>query len=415
MKVFKFGGASVKDAEGIINVKTVLETSGYEQTLMVLSAMGKTTNALEILLEKYQKKEDYLSLITKLKEQHRSIAQDLFSKEHLVFAAIDKLITDLSSFLDRNKSSKYNFIYDQIICFGELLSTTIVSHYLNQEGITNTWLDVRDYLKTDSTYREGKVLWKETEEAIAQLDPSTFYITQGFIAANENGLTVTLGREGSDYTGAIFAYCLNADSMTIWKDVPGVLSADPRYFKDPTLLNHISYEEAIELSYYGASVIHPKTLQPLQRKEIPFFVKSFIQPSGAGTSIKKGTPIEPHVPCFILKREQILLELSTKDFTFITENHLSEIFRLLSKHRIKVNLIQNSAIHLSLILEDKLNNLGDFLDEIEPNYKNQLTPDTLLYTVRHYDKESEEQISKGKKPLLKQKIKNTLQLVVLNN
>ena len=285
--------------------------------------------------------------------------------------------------------------------------------YLNSIGLANEWLDVRDYIKTDSTYREGKVDWKLTESNIAQLPKTGFYITQGFLGSDPNYFTTTLGREGSDYSAAIFAYCTNADSMTIWKDVPGVLNADPRYFNDTELLNHISYEEAIELAYYGASVIHPKTLQPLQQKEIPFFVKSFINPLEAGTAVEKGQPLNPQVPCFILKKEQHLVRLSSKDFSFITEDKLSGLFTKLYQYQIKVNLMQNSAISLSLCLEDKYNNLEQFILDVEEEFKVQVDENVLLYTIRHFDANSDSVINKDKE-LLRQTVRETLQIVVKN-
>ncbi|TDL99934.1 MAG: aspartate kinase [Flavobacteriaceae bacterium] len=420
MKVFKFGGASVKDAEGVKNVKSVLEIaepSANKEILMVVSAMGKTTNALEEVIELYQSHAQdpslYQNKIQEIALYHKEIISGLFADPTTVNAKVDGFFAELQGFLERNKSPKYNFVYDQVIGYGELVSTVIVSEYLNQEGFSNIWLDVRDYIKTDSNFREGKIQWEETQKAISGLDKSKFYVTQGFLGSNEDGMMVTLGREGSDYTGAIFAYCLDAQSMTIWKDVPGVLSGDPRVFKDTVLLNHISYQEAIELSYYGASVIHPKTLQPLQKKEIPFFVKSFLNPEKDGTAIKKGAALEPYTPCFILKKDQILMELSTKDFTFITEDHFSEIFTVLAQHRVKVNMIQNSAIHLSLVLEDKLRGLDGFLEQISSTYNCSVQKDVNLYTIRHYDKDSEEKITEGKPVLLKQKIKNTLQIVMV--
>ncbi len=329
MKVFKFGGASVKDAAGVRNVADLLQSVGYENTCMIVSAMGKTTNALEEVVKRYFENEDFEKTINAVKLQHLDLAKELFENADEVSNEISQFFDDIISFLRRNKSPNYSYVYDQIVCCGELISTKIISMYLNSIQVKNEWLDVRDYIKTDNTYREGKVDWKLTEESISRLSKTGFYITQGFLGSDPNFFTTTLGREGSDYSGAIFAYCLNADSMTIWKDVPGVLNADPRYFDETILLNHISYEEAIELAYYGASVIHPKTLQPLQQKEIPFFVKSFINPTEAGTEVAKGQPLEPNVPCFILKREQHLIRLSSKDFSFITEDKLSGIFNKL--------------------------------------------------------------------------------------
>ena len=263
MKIFKFGGASVKDAEGVKNVSAVLESQGFSKCLLVISAMGKTTNELEKVVEFYFKKDNYQNEIEKIKRKHTEIAEGLFPENHPVFAEINLFFDDIDSFLRRNKSPNYNFVYDQVVSCGEMISTKIVSEYLNEIQFTNQWLDARDYIQTDNSYREGMVDWGKTEELISHLNKEICYVTQGFIGSDDNNFTVTLGREGSDYSGAIFAYCLDADAMTIWKDVPGVMTGDPRKFNEVTLLSNISYEEAIEMAYYGASVIHPKTLQPL--------------------------------------------------------------------------------------------------------------------------------------------------------
>ena len=413
MKVFKFGGASVKDADGIRNVANLLQTVGYQDTCMIVSAMGKTTNALEEVVKRYFDKNDFTETINEIEKQHINIAKEVFEDATDVSNEISQFFNDLTSFLRRNKSPNRSYVYDQVVCCGELISTKIISMYLNSVGLNNEWLDVRDYIKTDSTYREGKVDWELTEQNIAKLPKNGFYITQGFLGSDPNFFTTTLGREGSDYSAAIFAYCTNAESMTIWKDVPGVLNADPRYFSDTQLLNHISYEEAIELAYYGASVIHPKTLQPLQQKEIPFFVKSFINPLEAGTAVRKGQPLNPQVPCFILKKEQHLIRLSSKDFSFITEDKLSGLFTRLYKYQIKVNLMQNSAISLSLCVEDKYNNLEQFLNDVEVEFKVQTDENVLLYTIRHFDQNSDSVINKENE-LLRQTVRETLQIVVKN-
>lgn len=411
MKVFKFGGASVKDADGIRNVANLLQTVGYQNTCMIVSAMGKTTNALEEVIKRYFDNDDYAKTIDEIEKKHIDIVEELFDDATDVSNEISQFFNDLTSFLRRNKSPNKSYVYDQVVCCGELISTKIISMYLNSIGLNNEWLDVRDYIKTDNTYREGKVNWELTEEKISKLPSTGFYITQGFLGSDPNYFTTTLGREGSDYTGAIFAYCTNAESMTIWKDVPGVLNADPRYFEETELLNQISYEEAIELAYYGASVIHPKTLQPLQQKEIPFFVKSFINPLEPGTAVRKGQALEPQVPCFILKKEQHLVRLSSKDFSFITEDKLSGVFTKLSQYQIKVNLMQNSAISLSLCLEDKYNHLDLFIQEMENEFKVQVDHNALLYTIRHFNSSSDSILNKEKE-LLRQTVRETLQIVV---
>ena len=304
MKIFKFGGASVKDAEGVKNIASVLKTVGYENTLVIVSAMGKTTNAMELVIKNYfENRAELQSALQDVKKFHNHILLDLFDNErHPVFEHVKNLFTELSTFLKVNKSPDYNFVYDQTIGYGELLSTIIISYYLNEIGLKNNWLDVRTFIKTDNYYRRANINWGTTQTKISKdFDINILNITQGFLGSDTNNFTTTLGREGSDYTAAIFAYCLNASSVTIWKDVPGVLNADPRYFENAKLLNQISYREAIELAFYGASVIHPKTLQPLQRKEIPLYVKSFLNPLADGTIVSKGKALEPEIPCFIVK------------------------------------------------------------------------------------------------------------------
>ncbi len=291
MRIFKFGGASVKDAEGVRNVLEVLRHTGTEETFLVLSAMGKTTNAMEAVVKTYfEDRPAMAGSISEVEDYHQQILSDLFpASNHPVYKRVRELFEEVKGFLAWNKSPKYNFVYDQVVGYGELISTTIVSAYLAENGLENTWLDIRNHIKTDANYRDGNVQWERTQAAFSELSGrKELFITQGFLGSDENNFTTTLGREGSDYTAAIIAYCLNARSVTIWKDVPGVLNADPRYFEEASLLNRISYREAIELAFYGASVIHPKTLQPLQRKEIPLHVKSFLNPGDPGTTVGKG-------------------------------------------------------------------------------------------------------------------------------
>jgi aspartate kinase len=415
MRIFKFGGASVKDADGVKNVLNLLNIVGYENTLLVLSAMGKTTNALEVVIQNYFDKSNELqSSIQEVKKYHNQIVLDLFGEDtEDVCFAVNNLFADLEYFVRSNKSPNYDFVYDQIISFGELLSTTIVSHYFNQSGLKNNWLDVRNFIKTDRTYRDALVNWDSTQKLITKgVKKKTLNVTQGFIGSDTNGFTTTLGREGSDYTAAIFAYCLGAESVTIWKDVPGVLNADPRYFDNAILLNQISYREAIELAFYGASVIHPKTLQPLQRKEIPLYVKSFINPKLAGTSVSKGADLEPQTPCFIVKKKQHLLSLSSIDFSFIMEENISEIFKLFHNFRMKVSLIQNSAISFSVCIEDKFGNFDELNAILSKKFKVTYKNDVSLYTIRHFTDEASQLVEKNKEVVLKQISRETMQIVV---
>ena len=411
MKIFKFGGASVKDADSVKNVLRVLSIQGFERCLIVVSAMGKTTNALERVVEFYFNKSDYQQEIAKIKEEHIQIAKGLFDENHHVFSEIKLFFDDIESFLRRNKSPNYNFVYDQVVTCGEMISSKILSVYLSDNEMGSQWLDARDFIKTDTNYREGVVNWEDTERNISQLDKAKTYVTQGFIGSDENNFTVSLGREGSDYSAAIFAYCLDAKDMTIWKDVPGVMTGDPRKFENVELLSNISYEEAIEMAYYGASVIHPKTLQPLKQKSISFFVKSFINPEKAGTKIGISTENQL-LESYILKENQVLMRISTRDFSFIAEDHISFIFRELAKRNIKVSLMQNSAISLALCLEDKFNNVDELEAELEQDFNTEIVKNVSLFTIRNARLENLDKLYEGKNVLLEQITKTTVQMII---
>ncbi|MBS9462757.1 aspartate kinase [Flagellimonas sp. 389] len=415
MRIFKFGGASVKDANGVKNIVAVLQQVGHENTLVVISAMGKTTNAMEKVVTSYfEDKKTISSSLQEVIDYHESILADLFkNKNHLVYEKVKLLFEEVKGFLTWNKSPKYAFVYDQVVGYGELISTTIVSEYFKEVDMPNIWQDVRNLIKTDNTYRDASVNWERTQKEISnRIDVSQLNITQGFLGSDDNNFTTTLGREGSDYTAAILAYCLNADSVTIWKDVPGVLNADPRNFKETQLLNEISYREAIELAFYGASVIHPKTLQPLQRKEIPLHVKSFLNPKEDGTRVAKGKGISPEVPCFIVKKNQVLIKLSSLDFSFIMEDNISEIFKLFHHHRMKVDLIQNSAISFSVCLDNKFNGLQAMLNELKRKFKVVCHEDVSLYTIRHFNDKAVKSLQNGRSVLVEQRGRETVQLVV---
>lgn len=416
MRVFKFGGASVKDAAGIKNVANVLQQVGYEDVFLVVSAMGKMTNAFEKLTQAYcDKSPEWEGLLAEIKNYHHKIIKDLFDdKSKLIINKVGTFFAEIESFFSTDTSNDYDYIYDQIVSQAELISTTIVSKYLSSIDIQNTWIDVRNLVCTNNDYRDARVDWPTTEKKIkaSVVRNGTLYITQGFLGRAENGHTTTLGREGSDYTAGIFAYCLNAESVSIWKDVEGVLNADPRYFKEAQLLEQISYTEAIELAFYGASVIHPKTLQPLQKKEIPLYVKSFIHPKNKGTSVSRGQRIYPELPCFIVKKNQILLSISSLDFSFIVERNISEIFNLLHEHKMKVNLIQNSAISFSVCLEDKYHNFNVLLQELKNKFKITYYKDVSLYTIRHFTKDAIASIEKNNGLLLRQLSQETVQMVI---
>lgn len=414
MQVYKFGGASVKGAEGVRNVAKVLNTTGYENTLVVVSAMGKITNALELVVKNYfDNKAELQSAIHDVIKYHNEIILELFENDrHNIFNVVKSLFDELTLFFKNNKSPDYNFVYDQTIGFGELVSTTIISYYLNEIGLKNKWIDVREYIKTDNYYRRANVNWETTQANISsKLDAKKLNITQGFLGSDTNNFTTTLGREGSDYTAAIFAYCLNANSVTIWKDVPGVLNADPRYFENTQLLHQISYREAIELAFYGASVIHPKTLQPLQRKEIPLFVKSFLNPKNDGTKVSKGKVLDPEIPCFIVKKNQTLISLSSLDFSYIVEENISDIFNLLHLYKMKVDVIQNSAISFSVCVDNIYDNLEKLLQHLKAKFKVTSYDNVSLYTIRHYNNDAIAELENGKTVLLKQLTQQTVQIV----
>ena len=417
MKVFKFGGASVKDSKSIKNITEILKLSGYDDVIIVISAIGKTTNALEFLVKNYMEgNSSYSIILKKIKDDHLEIINDLFKEtKKSPYNEVVHLTNELNSFLKINKSRDHSFIYDQVVCFGELISTKIISFYLELEGIKNYWLDVRECLKTDSYYRNAALNWNETEKLVKkETKNKNTIITQGFIASDSKGYTTTLGREGSDYTAAIFAFILNSSSVTIWKDVPGVLNADPRYFKTTQLLKNISYREAIELAYYGASVIHPKTLQPLQQKRIPLFVKSFENPKESGTKVFEGSKLNPLVPCFILKKNQILLELSTLDFSFIVEENISQIFSLMDKYKMRVEMIQNSAISFAVCINDRYENLKDLVSELNLKFKVEVKENVSLYTIRHFNNPSIKEIKgSGKRILLEQRTYKTAQFILI--
>ncbi len=416
MKVLKFGGASVKDAAGVKNLVHVLNTVGIQDTLVVVSAMGKTTNALERIIEVYfedNKKVNQEILI--LKEFHLQIINELFeSKTAKVVRAVQEYFDELIDFLKRNKAPNYNFVYDQVVSYGELLSTTIIHHYFEYQGWKSYWLDARACIKTDDYYRAANLNWEATQQEVqSHVKGKSLVITQGFIGSSSNNFTTTLGREGSDYSAAIFAYAINAESVTIWKDVPGVLNGDPRVFKETQLLHQISYREAIELAFYGASVIHPKTLQPLQRKEIPLFVKSFENPEATGTAVSKGKTLDPMIPCFIIKKDQVLIRLSSIDFSFIVEENISYIFGLLHEYQMPVELIQNSAISFSVCVNNKYKRLEELVLVLRSRFKVEVKEQVDLFTIRHFDTKALASIRKnGKQILLEQRTEETAQFVM---
>jgi aspartate kinase len=377
--------------------------------------MGKMTNAFEKITDAYfnNDQEKLTESIDFTSNFHLKIINNLFAENHVIHQKITVLFGQLLRFLTQNKSRNYDYLYDQIVSYGELLSTTIVSDYLNEIKIYNNWVDVREIIITDAVFRDATVNWQETEKRIkTKIDFSKLTIVQGFIGGDLNGNTTTLGREGSDFTAGIFAYCLDAESLTIWKDVLGVLNADPREFKEVQLLEHISYEETIEMAFYGASVIHPKTIKPIQNKKIPLIVRSFKNLNSPGTKVSEGVTLEPTIPCFIVKKNQVLVSISSLDFSFIVEENISDIFKLFHKYQLKVNLIQNSAISFSVCVDNNLNHFDLFYNEIKNMYKVSFVKNVDLFTVRHFTENSLEGIYKLGTSLVTQINKNTAQIII---
>lgn len=424
MEVYKFGGASVKDAAGVRNLLRVLRELGASEVVVVISAMGKMTNAFEELLRLYfeERKGDTAggdgsksrAALQYIRDFHFDIMEELgFPSSDPIWDQVDGVIDEIRDFLVTNRSDDYDYLYDQVVSRGEILSTLICSTFLDRSGMENHWLDVRDCIRTNSDFRRARVDWNLTCRQINdRVRRGGITLTQGFLGRDEEGNTTTLGREGSDYTAGIFAYCLDAEQVSIFKDVPGVLNADPREFKTTELLTMISYKEAIEMAFFGASVIHPKTLQPLQRKEIPLRVRSFLNPLEQGTFVRKGQHLEPDVPCFIVKKKQILLSVSDKEFHFVMEEDISELFALLGRYKMKVNMIQNSAISFSVCIEDNFNNFNHLFEALRPRYEVRFNKDLTLYTVRHFRDEDLRMLEKGNTVLLKQLSRETAQLVV---
>ncbi|MBI3521135.1 MAG: aspartate kinase [Bacteroidetes bacterium] len=420
MQVFKFGGASVKDADGVKNVAEVLKQFPEQKISVVISAMGKTTNALERLAKAYfYKSEDAETVLEEIKTYHITICRSLFpSENHPVYTELENTFVELYWAIEDEPTQGFDFEYDQIVSMGEVISTKIVSAYLNEIGLKNKWIDVRGLIQTDNTYREGKVDFELTETLVKRdlmpvFNSYNIIITQGFIGGTSENFTTTLGREGSDYTASILAYCLNAKNVTIWKDVPGVLNADPKWFTRTKKIDELSYHDAIELTYYGATVIHPKTIKPLQNKNIPLYVKSFLKPKEEGTVIRDGEK-RLNIPSYIFKIDQVLISIQPKDFSFIAEDNLSDIFEVFSKHGVKINLMQLSAISFSVCCDDHASKIKELVQELQKQYKVLYNSGLELMTVRYYTQETIDTLTAQKIILLEQRSRYTVQMVMKN-
>ena len=415
MKVFKFGGASVKDATEIKNVAGILARFPNDELIVVISAMGKTTNALEKLVKPENKNEE-TKTIEEIKQYHYKAAEELFAdKNALIFSLLKTDFDQLEQIVSSYKGS-HDERYDQIVSIGEILSSRIISEYLKTQKIGNAWLNACDVISTDDNYREGKVDFEKSEQNAKEkllplIKQKRIVITQGFIGHTHTGKICTLGREGSDYTAAILAYCTNAESVTIWKDVPGVLNADPKWFDSTIKIDHLSYQDAIELSYYGATVIHPKTIKPLQNRSIPLYVRSFIQPDNEGTRIDNSKSHLP-VPCFIFKVNQVLISISPKDFSFIVEQNLSRIFQDLAKQKVKVNVMQHSALNFSICMDDDPEKVPALIALLKEDFRVLYNKNLELVTIRYYDQATIDRVCVGKKILLEHKSRYTVQIVM---
>ncbi|MCL1850199.1 MAG: aspartate kinase [Bacteroidetes bacterium] len=414
-KIFKFGGASVKDAEGVRNLKKILDIYKDEPLIVVISAMGKMTNQLEKVLDSWYYQPEFLKTnFETVKNFHLDIAKQLENNQEEISAALLPIMDRLWERLAGDNSNNYDKDYDDIVSFGEYLSTKLISTYLNLNGYDNEFACAIHLIKTDDTYREGKVNWEETEKAIREFTAKSSgktIITQGFIGGTLGNDVTTLGREGSDFSAAIFAYCLNAKDVTIWKDVPGLLNADPKFYPDAVKLDVISYQEAIELAYYGATIIHPKTIKPLQNKNIPLYVKSFLNPSTEGSVISNVEHLE-NIPSYIFKTEQILLSISPKDFSFIAADNLTKIFSYISKNKLKINLMQNSAVSFTICIDNKPNRFTNLLKDLREEFYVKYNMNKKLITIRHYTQEAIDKVIGDQRVILEQKSRSTLQVVI---
>ena len=422
MKVFKFGGASVKDAPAIENLKNILQRYDDEQLVVVISAMGKTTNFMEKLLDAYYHTPGNVpALLAELRAQHEHVAQELMGEENPFQPHSERLFTLLNEQLQRPTSDNFDYDYDRIVSFGELLSTTLISTYLNTQGVETQWIDARQLIRTDNTYREGHVDWTVTQKLVCNTVKPYFQhrthgivLTQGFIAGTAENQTTTLGREGSDYSAAILAHTLDAECVTVWKDVPGILNADPKRFPNAVKIDTLTYHETVELAYYGASVIHPKTLKPLHNKQIPLFVKSFFHPENEGSKITQEAD-SMDVPSYIVKDNQLLVSVSPRDFSIIGVENLSKILDILSEYRIKINLIQNSALTFSVCTDNVPLRLQPCLEVLQKEFIVKFNDGIRLVTIRHYDEGSEKEVLEmfsGEEVLIRQSNRHTIQLVL---
>jgi len=412
IKVFKFGGASIMDVQNIKNVGNILQEYANQELVIVFSAMGKVTNMLENVVDSYVQKSTNTNIVLqKVKDFHSIILRGIFKESHPIFDIVNNLFVEIEWVLEDEPNQDYAYDYDQIVSVGEFLSTQIMSAYLQQVGFENTWLDVRDLIRTDNTHRNAKIDWETTTDLIKRNAKTKHSITQGFLGCTSENFTSTLGREGSDFSAAILAFCLEASEVVIWKDVPGMMNADPKYFPDAKLLSQVSFDEAIELAFYGAKVIHPKTIQPLRQKNIPLRIKSFVKPEAEGSIVKSKIDKMSDMPSFIVKENQILISISDVDLSFIVGNHMNQIFSLLAKNNVEVNLMQNSAVSFSICVDNDLHKIPQLIKDFQQFYEVLYNADLSLFTLRHYNDNSFDSFLQDKDVVLEQKSRNTIQLI----
>ncbi len=414
-KVFKFGGASIKDVESIKNVGEILQSYKNDDLLVVFSAIGKATNMLEVVVEQYVKQSAKANdALQKVKDFHTDILVELFDENHAIYNEVNNLFVEIEWVLEDEPDQDYGYDYDQIVSIGEFLSTKIMSAYLATINFENNWLDVRDLIRTDNTYRNAKVDWETTTTFIKKNLKAKHCITQGFLGCTSENFTTTLGREGSDFSAAILAFSIDAEEVVIWKDVPGMMNADPKHFTDAQLLSNVPFDEAIELAYFGAKVIHPKTIQPLKKKGIPLYIKSFVNPNEEGSVIADSDKIIPNIPSYIVKNNQVLISISDTSLAFIVETHMSNIFSVLAKHGVGVNMMQNSAVSFSICVDNDKYKVPMLIEDLKAFFEVYYNDNLSLYTIRNYTIGSLENVTENKDVLLEQKSRNTLQIVVKN-
>lgn len=415
MKVYKFGGASIKDATGIRNLANIISEEP-DNLAVVISAFGKTTNGLEGVLKKWLDGDNiYKSLLDNIYDNHQSVIKDLFTQSNTASGKLKISFAGLKEYLLSEQRKDYDFVYDQVVSYGEIWSTMIVAEYLKLKFTNIEWVDIRENLLTDNRFRDANILWSESSKRIRttfDFKRNKIYITQGFIGGTLTSQTTTLGREGSDFTAAILANILDAEVTVVWKDVPGILNADPKWLSGAQKLDEISYREAVEMTFSGAKVIHPKTIKPLQNKNIPLLVRSFLAPHDSGTVIKTDAVLKKNIPIFIKKEDQILISILPKDFSFVMGENLSRIFHSFTKHGIKVNLVEASAVSIDVCVDDERPKVEALIDNLKSEFSAVYNENVEMLSIRHYNKMAVKKITEGREIFLEQRTRSAVRFVV---